>query len=93
MSRASESTLDALHEAVARVLMEGLETKTVPVFDKDGKKTGENKVPPSPQLIAQVIKFLATNGINAPATSKRLTGLEQALADLDLDEVETAFPN
>lgn len=72
MSRASEAALDALHAAVAEVLSKGL--------------SGE--APPTPQMIAQAIKFLAVNGITAPAGSKRMSGLEQALADLDLDEIE-----
>lgn len=47
----------------------------------------------SPQMIAQAIKFLSTNGINTPAKSKRMTDLQAALEDLDVDEVETHYPH
>lgn len=42
---------------------------------------------PSPQMIAQAIKMLKENGIDAPAASQRLTGLAEALKDLDLEEL------
>lgn len=96
MSRASEAALDELHAKVAEVLVEGLKTITIPVFDKDGKKTGEREVQPSPQMLAQAIKFLAVNGINAPATSKRLTNLQSALDELDREFANgevSALPN
>lgn len=41
----------------------------------------------SPQMLAQAIKFLQMNGIDAPAKSQRMRGLADALADLDADEV------
>lgn len=74
MSRASEKELDGLHALVAEVLTNAMQ--------------GKDENAPNPQMIAQAIKFLATNGVNAPATSKRLTDLAAALQDLDLDEVE-----
>jgi hypothetical protein len=73
MSRATEGALDGLHAAVATVLTEALKGK------------GENA--PSPQMLAQAIKFLKDNGIDAPAKSERLTGLAAALRDIDLEEV------
>lgn len=73
MSRAAESALDALHAAVAAVLTEAL--------SKRGAEA------PSPQMIAQAIKFLKDNGIDAPARSARISHLAAALDDLDLDEV------
>ena len=39
----------------------------------------------SPQMIAQAIKFLKENGIDAPATSQRMQDLGAALDDLDMD--------
>lgn len=39
----------------------------------------------SPQMLAQAIKFLKENGIDAPATSKRMQDLTSALDDLDED--------
>ena len=44
---------------------------------------------PSPQFIAQAIKFLKDNGVDAPAKSARISELASALRDLDLDEVAT----
>lgn len=79
MSRASNQALDALHALIADVLMSQLQAK-----GEDGKS-----VPPSPQLLAQAIKFLKDNGVDAPARSERISNLEDALKgfDLDLDEV------
>lgn len=74
MSRASESALDALHAAVAQVLTDALQ--------------GTEEDAPSPQMIAQAIKFLKDNGVDAPAKSARLSGLAAALADLSVDEVD-----
>lgn len=93
MSRASEKTLDGIHEAVALVLQAGLQVRREPILNEDGEKIGEREILPSPQLIAQAIKFLSVNGINSPATSKRMTDLAAALEDLDLDEVEAHYPN
>lgn len=87
MSRASESALDALHELVAKVLQENLVTVTEPVLDKDGNKVGEKVIPPSPQMIAQAIKFLKDNGIDAPVSSKRFTDLAAALDDLNYEDI------
>ncbi|SKB49830.1 hypothetical protein [Sphingopyxis flava] len=42
----------------------------------------------SPQMIAQAIKFLKDNGVDAPASSKRVSNLEQALMELDPDDFE-----
>lgn len=90
MSRASEEALDGLHAMVAQVLTGGLKTTTEDVFNDKGEKTGTRKVTPSPQMVAQAIKFLKDNGIDAPAKLGRMTGLAQALADLDLDDVASS---
>lgn len=47
----------------------------------------------SPQMIAQALKYLRDNGIDAPATSERFDGLMKALEDLDLDDAATQMPN
>lgn len=73
MTRASEGALDGLHAAVATVLTDAL------------KGTGDKA--PSPQMLAQAIKFLKDNGVDAPAKSERISNLEAALDDLDLDNV------
>ena len=47
-------------------------------------RIGEKDV--SPQMIAQAIKFLKDNGVDAPSSSPRISNLERALAELDPDE-------
>lgn len=47
----------------------------------------------SPQMIAQAIKFLQVNGIDAPAKSERMSNLAAALADLDVDDIGDSLPN
>ena len=42
----------------------------------------------SPQMLAQAIKFLKDNGVDAPAASPRISNLERALAELDPSEDE-----
>lgn len=91
--RATESALDALHAQVAEVLTEGLRSILIPVFDKDGNKIGEEWNKPSPQMIAQAIKFLQVNGIDAPATSKRIMDLTHALDQLDDLDPHAVLPN
>lgn len=73
-SRALESALDALHADLADTLAEAL---------RMAKEKGEA---PSPQLLAQVIKFLKDNGVDAPAKSERISSLGSQLRDIDLDE-------
>lgn len=94
MSRAKEGALDALHAAVATVLTEAVQVHERPILDKEGQPTGETeRVAPSPQMIAQAIKFLKDNGIDAPAKSERMSNLAAALADLDVDELASELPN
>lgn len=50
-------------------------------------KNGLARESPSPQLIAQAIKFLKDNGVDAPAKSARISELADALRDLDLDQL------
>jgi hypothetical protein len=59
MSKASNDQLDSLHAAVANVLASALKQD---YYDKEG-----NKVPPPAALIANAIKFLKDNGIEAQA--------------------------
>ena len=40
---------------------------------------------PSPQMIAQAIKFLKDNGVDMPAKASRLSPLAASLADLEVD--------
>ena len=47
----------------------------------------------SPQMLSQAIKFLKDNGIDSPATSSRISGLDAALAEklnsIDMDDFNT----
>lgn len=81
MSRAAERELDALHGVVATILKDAITPEVIDLGE--GKK---KVVYPSPQMIAQAIKFLKDNGIDAPAKSKRMSDLASALDDLDTDD-------
>lgn len=77
--RALESALDALHGLVAAALTDELK-RAVEAAEAEG-------TPISPQLLDKVLKFLASNGVNAPAAAPKVDRLAQELADLDLDNV------
>lgn len=74
MSRALEEVLDQLHAELAKTLLEGLKASP-----------GEEKTPPSPQFLSQVIKFLKDNGVDTPAKAQRVTDLVDQLASMPLD--------
>lgn len=92
-SRATEALLDALHGLAANGLID--EMKRAIARAEAAPDDPEAAVPP--QLLGQVIRFLASNGINAPATSKRVVNLATTLKEFDIDldgEVLTArHPN
>jgi len=75
--RASESALDALHGLLSAVLQEELVAARA-ASKKDG-------TPINPQLLDKVMKFLAQNGVDAPASAPRVDALAKELNDLDLD--------
>lgn len=77
--RGSEASLDSLHGLVALTLTEQIQAY------KDGKvKDGEgNKLPIPAALLAQALKFLSDNGIDAPAAAPRLDALKRALPKFD----------
>lgn len=83
--RALEAVLDQLHGLVAEALVtelrQHMELLEAPVPDG-----GEPYAIP-PQFLDKVLKFLAQNGVTAPATTPRVDALAQRLADLDLDDV------
>lgn len=63
--------------------------------DPPGSRRPEDKpkAPPAfvpytipPQFLDKVLKFLAQNGINAPATSPKVDALARRLNDLNLDD-------
>lgn len=77
--RGTESALDSLHGLVALTLLEQIQAY------KDGKvRDGEGTPLPIPAaLLAQALKFLADNGIDAPATQPKLDALKRALPTFD----------
>lgn len=96
MSRASSDSLDALHGLLAEAQAEELQrnlararlSKRVPdPEDPTGKRTIANPdyEPVSPKLLAVAIKFLKDNGIDAPATSPRFSGILDELKQLNID--------
>ncbi|MBK1968425.1 hypothetical protein JIX59_03640 [Brevundimonas diminuta] len=80
--RASEQLLDLLHGMAAEGLKEELERAV--------KRARANPDDPGmgipPQLLDKVLKFLAQNGINAPASSPKVDALASKLAAMDLGE-------
>lgn len=85
--KAPESALDELHGVVAVILTGQLRqahSDATAGFVEDGK-TVKKPVPVATILAA--MKFLKDNGIDSPASSKRMTGLEATLADIDVDAV------
>lgn len=63
MARATESELELLHAAVAKVLREQIGGQTITILGDDGEEKEVNLA--SPQIIAQAIKFLKDNSITA----------------------------
>lgn len=96
MARASNEAVDLLHSLVAASTTEELrravdrarQPRTIEVTEGGLKVTKPNPAyaPLDTKLVAVAIKFLKDNGIDAPASSERLTGLEAELRDLDFDE-------
>ncbi len=92
--KALESALDELHGIVAAVLTSQLSTAhkeaTTGVIEDD--KLVKKPVPTATILAA--MKFLKDNGIDSPARSVRMTGLEAQLAAIDMDAAaEDRLPN
>lgn len=84
MSKATETVLASLHNAVAMVLTAQLSDKEVKVtFNEDGEavSTGEEVYTATPATIAAAIKFLKDNNITADEElSENMDGLREALA-------------
>lgn len=72
--RALESELDVIHGLVADILTKELNTA----------KNSEDPV--NPQLLEKAMKFLSMTGVTAPASSKRVSGLVEQLASLNLED-------
>lgn len=93
MARGTDQALDALHGILAEALTEeitrslGRASEPLQIKDDEGKLIRNPAYAAlSPQLLAQAIKFLKDNGIDAPTSSPRISNLERALAELDPDE-------
>lgn len=77
--RGTDTTLDSLHGLVALTLTEQIQAY------KDGKMMQVDKdgvahpMPIPAALLAQALKFLADNGIDAPAALPKLDALKRAL--------------
>lgn len=80
--RASEALLDLLHGMAATALKDELERA---VKRARGSPDDPDMAVP-PQLLDKVLKFLAQNGINAPASSPKVDALASKLAELDLGD-------
>ena len=91
MSRASEKALDQLHAAVALLISDELDR----ALNRAEMKPDDPAYAISPQLLDKAMKFLAMNGVTAPATTKRVEDVAAKLADLNLDEeiLERLRPN
>lgn len=77
--RGTDTALDSLHGLVALTLQEQIEA-----YRNGMVKDGEgNKLPIPAALIAQALKFLSDNGIDAPAALPRLDALKRALPKFD----------
>lgn len=84
MSKASESKLGALHEAVATVLTAQISHQAEEtVFNEDGEEvgTGEMVYTAAPATIAAAIKFLKDNQITCDIeTDENMNNLRDTLA-------------
>ena len=77
--RGTDTALDSLHGLVALTLLEQIQAyKDGAVRDGEG-----NKLPIPAALLAQALKFLSDNGIDAPAALPRMDTLKRALPKFD----------
>lgn len=82
--KASESTLSALHSAVAKVLTaQVLHEEAATTFDDEGNlvETGDTVFTATPATLAAAIKFLKDNNITCDIeVDKGMNSLKEALA-------------
>ena len=92
MTRASANQADTLHALVAEALIEQIQAWKAGRLVDIGKDGEYVRVFP-PALLAQAIKFLKDNGVDAPAVPEgRVDRLAKALPDVsELDNV-VGFP-
>lgn len=84
--RGLEAQLDALHGLLTDALRDELQA----ALKRARENPGDPDFAVSPQLLDKVMKFLAQNGVNAPASSPKVDALAAELVDLDLDELAMA---
>ncbi len=84
--------LNPANEVAAAIAQADYEGRLADWEASKGRPEDKPKAPPAfvpytipPQFLDKVLKFLAQNGINAPATSPKVDALARRLADLDLD--------
>lgn len=82
--RALEAALDAMHGLVAEALTTELRSHLRLL--EETKDSDEPYMIP-PQFLDKVLKFLASNGVNAPRSSPKVDTLAMELNDLDLDDL------
>lgn len=88
MSRASNTTLDALHGLLAGALKDELARAIELAQHEDEDK----RKPINPQLLDKVMKFLKDNGIDAPGRANGpVADLADELAGINVDD--DAFPH
>lgn len=79
MTRGTEDAFDALHALTVRTLEEQIQAYRI------------QSLPVPPQLLAQAIKLLKDNGVDAPSRARNLRDtLAEVLPDFALDEDEGA---
>jgi len=85
MSKASESKLSALHEAVAEVLTAQItHSQEETIFDIDGNEvpTGNTVFTATPATLAAAIKFLKDNSITCDIeVDRNMNNLREALSN------------
>lgn len=82
MSRATESQLDAIHAQVSDYIADELTNAKA----RADAKPDDPASAISPQLLDKAMKWLAMNGVSAPATTKRIENVAAKLAELNLDD-------
>jgi len=85
VTKASEDTLDSLHNLVADSLIEEIRSYRCHVGE-DGKLA---PITLPPALLAQAIKFLKDNGIDSPVRAKKLADtLAGKMPDFDPEDAD-----
>jgi hypothetical protein len=88
MSRATETKLDQMHSLVASSIMDELDR----AIARAEAHPDDPDYAVSPQLIAQAARFLAANGVSAPATAPKMENLAGKLGELDIDMEALSLP-